>query len=690
MQKKELKPHVRVLKLSGGTGDGKSQIASVFASAGARKIIGRSIGKTNSTLKERLIVYTDNLEGQILVAVKLNEHVLERNTYSEVITTVLAKYIRRYGKKLKNAAIKLDEELGRYFTNELKRNNTKAILSFLSEEQKNEFIKRINECLIEADFFKKSFKIYNTVRNQLKEGEVKENSVKFLDELIKEVGKVIESMNEDFQRELWSAWEDLNNQLLDFFYEYFNVNQISEDDYYYIEVDVNNPDEEFVNAMFTANDIQDGGKISLEVFCEEIVIYAPLDNRIAEIINNDVCMLNAFTDSHGNIAFGIFDTRGLFHANAEEGENQDYFNELLYHGDSDALLLVAPMYGDSNEIKIRGLYREAFTSFKKQIPVFMFNNKVDLFIDYLNKSVYDDDPLSIDMNKNNELSSEEIEIKVEHQLKQMTEEIETVQNKTRKDLKIVSLPCYLKRDRNMPEVFVKKYNIKNAIITMLKETANYLEKTSTKIPYIIEDSIEDDIRININKSEVKTIIHKYLIMQETDRKVLSPAMQNINDNTGITPHGNGYNALRKRLKNGEGFNSKIDELYYKNCESFSIDFPGNLRNFLTEDLLFDIMNNVVSLEGGEYECIEDRERFINLTIENIKPFRFVAYILYNHALLDAESVAFSFYNKFNRFLNRSQCYFDEAELNENVYEDAIMQVVHDAISRTISLNFVYK
>ena len=57
----------------------------------------------------------------------------------------------------------------------------------------------------------------------------------------------------------------------------------------------------------------------------------------------------AFKDNRDKVAFGIFDTRGLFHAENTEDDNADYLSDLLYQGDADALLMVVSLFGDSNE-----------------------------------------------------------------------------------------------------------------------------------------------------------------------------------------------------------------------------------------------------------------------------------------------------------------------------------------------------
>lgn len=44
---RNLQPHVHVLKLTGGTGDGKTEIATVFASKEARAVLLKGVGRTN-------------------------------------------------------------------------------------------------------------------------------------------------------------------------------------------------------------------------------------------------------------------------------------------------------------------------------------------------------------------------------------------------------------------------------------------------------------------------------------------------------------------------------------------------------------------------------------------------------------------------------------------------------------------
>ena len=66
-----LNPLFRTIAIVGGTGDGKSKVASLPADKMARQILSKSVGETNSTLKERTIVYSEDYADEMVIAVKL-------------------------------------------------------------------------------------------------------------------------------------------------------------------------------------------------------------------------------------------------------------------------------------------------------------------------------------------------------------------------------------------------------------------------------------------------------------------------------------------------------------------------------------------------------------------------------------------------------------------------------------------
>ena len=62
------------------------------------------------------------------------------------------------------------------------------------------------------------------------------------------------------------------------------MDDILEEGYYYKEIYLDNPDETFTDALFTDDDIQNGQRLSLEVFCNDIVIYMSVSQVMNKII----------------------------------------------------------------------------------------------------------------------------------------------------------------------------------------------------------------------------------------------------------------------------------------------------------------------------------------------------------------------------------------------------------------------
>ena len=90
--------------------------------------------------------------------------------------------------------------------------------------------------------------------------------------------------------------------------------------------------------------------------------------------------------------------------------------------------------------------------------------------------------------------------------------------------------------------------------------------------------------VRIDKARLAEIVHEYLLKDVTNKKVFAPGLEDLRLSIGKTPHGNSYYALRRRLKYGDGYTCNIDESYYYNCKSFSINFTANLRNFVSTDM----------------------------------------------------------------------------------------------------------
>lgn len=611
MFKKNLLPHMHVIKLIGGTGDGKTEFSVVFAEPRARKILIKCVGKTNSTVRERMLVYTTALNGKVIVAASISEEILERKVFSEMVITAIAKVVRLNGKVVASMVGKAESDFEEELFAQLsERNNTCAVFNFLTEQQKKEFVEKIVGVYRKFHFSEHDYEIYNATKNNMSEKEAKENSNKFLGALKIEVERIISLIDKDFTNELLEICEETNEILRDKFFEYFDEENISEDGLYYKEISLEETEEDnrFIEAMFTSNNLQAGERLSLEVLCGQIFIYTPMNKAVRDIIANDKNASQVFIDEHGEYTFGILDTRGLYHTGVVNDDNADYLNELIYQGDTDAVAMVVPLQGDTNEKKIYELYRKLLEAYKKQTPLFMVNNKVDLYIDALRKDDFIDDPFSVSMDVANEMSADEIIEQVNKRVNELQGELQEAQNKARRNLEIVALPCYLKRDEGMKyEEVVRKYNIVNVVKSILLQTAEFLVRTSVKIPITLLG--EEDVDVEINRDELIKCVRAHILESETDKKVFEPGSKNIGDNMGICPHGNSYNALKRRLRYGDGYSCKIEENYYINCMSFTIDFTGNLRNFISENFISHTVHMTMKLVNGRFTGQKEDELF---------------------------------------------------------------------------------
>ena len=282
------KPHFRVLELLGGTGNGKTEVGTVPADQKARKILIEGVGSTNSTLTERLMVFTTEYSDKIVVAVKHDENAFSRNLFTEIISKAIAKVVKDLGKVVDTIVGKDEEILEEALKEQLsKRNNVKAILSLLTEEQKYAFVNDIVDLYHRYDLHQYNYNIYNTVKNEMAEVEVKENSKKFMSAIQQEVERTMDLQSDSFKQDLWNIWESLNGDLGKVFFAHFDEQKISSDGYYYKEIMLDAPDTDFINAMFTANNMQAGQRLSLEVLCSEIVIYVPMNKVFSKLIEDN-------------------------------------------------------------------------------------------------------------------------------------------------------------------------------------------------------------------------------------------------------------------------------------------------------------------------------------------------------------------------------------------------------------------
>ena len=682
-----LKPHFRVLELLGGTGNGKTEVGTVPADPKARKILIEGVGSTNSTLTERLMVFTTECSDKMVVAVKHDENAFSRNLFTEIVSKAIAKVVKDLGKVVATIVDKDEEILEEALREQLnKRNNVKAILSLLTDEQKEAFVRDIVDLYHAYDLHQYNYNIYNTVKNEMAEVEVKENSKKFMAAIQQEVERTMDLQSDAFKQDLWKIWESLNDNLSKVFFSYFDKEDISGDGYYFKDIMLDEPDTEFIKAMFTANNIQVGQRLSLEVLCGEIVIYVPMNKLFAKLISDNPITSKVFRDSNDNIVFATLDTRGLYHADNTDDENVDYCSELLYKGDVDAIAMVVPLEGDTNEKKIGELYRDVLKNFNKQIPVFMIHNKLDLFVASLQKMDFDD-PLSIDAFDEKEFTETDLCESIADRMMELNDDLKAAQVKAKKRMPIKSLACYLKRDASFPTAFVKKYNVLETYRIILEDMAKSLEDSAYKIKF---EPKEGEVPTPVvDRKRLAELIHVHITDNAIDKKVFKPGMSNIALSLGKTPHGNAYKALRRRLRNGDGYTSNIDEAYFYNCKSFSINFTANLRNFASPEFIHFVVFQALHVDGAK-RTQEADEKYMKTVEIYVNPKELVSLLLYYKAIQDAEREAFSFKSKFQNFLQNSMHYFNLTQIDEETYTAAVEQIVLEAAQKALDLNVTFR
>ena len=698
-----LKPNIFTLECIGSSGAGKSEVAISPAASNARRILAKSIGPTNSTLIDHLYVYTTEYDDEIVIGAKLKESPLGSSDFSDIISLSLVEVVKELGKVFVFSADRDDEILESALHAEFeKRNNLKAVLSLLKDEQKNEFITQIVNLYhkVTKDDNKNfgfSYNIYNTVKNDLPDN-IKENSSKFTAAIKQEIERNMDLLADKYKEKLVDIWVSINRSLVEIFHKYFPYENLSEDGYYFKEIFLNNPDEDFISAVFSANNLQIGQNLSLEALCDEMIIYVPMHEKLVEIITNNEKTNKVFRNSYNDLVFGILDTRGLYHGDNTDSENLDFCSDLLYRTNINAIVMVVPLEGDTNSKKMEELYRNALKDFYRQMPVFALHNKLDLLVSSWFKSSYNDDPLSIEEKRMDNIVSisdginniDVTEFELRDYIKNIIDVFDTnikeIQAKSKKkSIPIKSLVCYLKRDMSFPSYLIKDYNILEAFKTILEDMADSLAESANKLAF----TCDCEPTPYIDKKKLKELIHIHITDRNTDKRVFTPGMSNIAENLGITPHGNSYRALLRRLKNGDGYNANINDNYFNDAKSFSVNFTANLRNFASSEFIHSVIWQTLDIENVK-SFMKNKEAYFNIVESYVEPKKLVSFLLYDNAVKRGEMYAFSPKSKFQNFLQNSMDYFNLLMIDEEQYTEAVELIVLDAAQKALDLNVVFQ
>ncbi len=657
-----LSPDYRIIHKVGSTGSGKTYSDLMFTTPDAFNVLSNSVGEGSGTLKDQTKIYTEKLKNHIIVAAKQNEEIYKWAQLIEMLLKVYTKIVKTNYKDSQMADQgQVRNNLVRELLEALNSNrNIEAQPRILSERQRNEIADKIAECSM--PFFHKNLQvIFQEAKNKLRESEAKPNSRKMDEAINQRLQETIDNEPE-FVNELREFHRSINESLRDYFFQYFDEDKLSDDKYYYRIIDLNNLKEsdDFIKSLFTNNDLVNGNRLSIEVLCTELIIYAPMNDEVKQFISSNSEMACIFEGMDGKISLGIRDTRGMYHESADQKKETEYLQELLYDRSYDALMLVCPAFSDNNHAKLREDVKAVLNHYSKQTPIILLINKVDLLIDDQYKGSNNVNLFTMNIfPQPEEIPFEDLELKINQRVNSIYQEFLEAQQKRNGGV-LVSVPCFLKppNTTKMTNILYEAYGPRQALHTILKTLTDSLATSSEKIPFHLTDELDGKLPFRVNRKRVNQSIAEALIDAKSVKKVLQPALKNINDNLGKKPHGQGYNALGYyRLPRGYGWTSNIDEGYFVNCESFSIDFPANVINLITPELLKEIISYSVDYPKGYFETPEGLVKLNKIVRNTFRPNIFAANLLYDNAFKRADNAGFSYKYRFNQFLKICTDYF---------------------------------
>lgn len=692
-----LSPDVRIIEKVGSTGSGKTYGDLLFTTQEAFKVLSLSSGEGSASLGDQTKVYTDRLIDQIVVAAKLSDEIFTWAQLIEVYLKVLTRVVKTYYKDNHiEKSDQMEKELVGGFIEALNSTrNTEAQPRLLSEGQRSEIAMQITAYSL--PFLNQKIQtIYYEAKNSLREIEVKPTSRK-LDEAINQRLQIAIDLETLLVQRLRATHELINLLLKQHFFGYFSENEISNDDYYYYIIDLKQTEEsiDFIEAMFSNNDLSSGKKLSIEVLCSDVVIYAPMNEGTKRLIRSNRDMEIVFQGMDGSLSLGSRDTRGMYHESADQKKEFDYLQELLYDRSYDALMLVCPVFGDNNHSKLREDIKAGLRNYSKQTPIIILNNKVDLLID--DRSKESNQLLDLfeldDFQRTPEISFDEIKAEINERVGSIHREFQLARQKHGSSL-LVTIPCYLKQPSTMKitHEIHEAYGPKKALQLILTVLSDALVSSSEKVDFILNSKLESGFPFEINRMKIRELIIEAWNNPQSAKRVQQPALINIKENLGKTPHGRGYNALGYNyLPKGSGWTSNIDQSYFINCQSFSVTFPANLSNFVTSELIGNIIDKAVSYPNGEFKTVEGQNKIKDIVQgSKFRSHIFAANVLFDNAFKEAEKAGFSYYVRFNKFLEICRNYFKEQNTAIEIYTDAFLRELEHALGLAFRLHVYLK
>jgi len=669
-----LRPDVRTIEKIGATGAGKTLGDALLTTPAAMSLLSKAVGEGSATLREQTKVFTEKLSDHMIIAAKLADDIYSWEQLIEMIIKVYTKNIKNYYKDSQIEEMdELRDSLHRDFFEALGTNrNMEAQPRLLQPKDRALIADNIVEYSI--PFLMENLQsIYKEAKNSLHEVDAKPRSRK-LDEAISHRLQAAIDSEPKMLEGLKASHTNINEELRKHFFLYFREEQKSMDDYYYRVIDLNNTGdcEDFIDALFSNNNLSNNGTLSIEVLCDELVIYAPMNKEVIQIANDNYKVMKALQGIDLKLSIGVRDTRGLYHESADQQKENEYLQDLLYNRSYDALMIISPIFGDTNNAKLREDIKAVLKTYSKQTPIMLLSNKVDLLIDDLYKRETVTDLFSIgSFEAPAEIEFHELKASIDQRLESVLEELKEAQQKRIGGV-FEAIPCYLKipSSTKITRELLNAYGPRQALGKILTTLGESLEKISDKIPYHLDSTLEEGkLPYRIDRNKVRSIIAASFLSPQVSKQ-LKAAKQNIEMNTGITPHGHGYNALGRRIPFGQGWTSIINQDYFLYCKSFEITFPANVQNLITDALLDDLLSRAVHFTKGKFKYAEDQEKFKRIIRSNFRSSAFAANLINDYIFKSSDKWGISYHNRFNRFLKESLPFF-------NVQQSQIQQVLED-------------
>ena len=664
-----LQPSAYTFGLVGTTGSGKTRFTCNIAAPGARPILQKSVGETNTTIQNRVIIFSANpaLTQRLIVAVKPDPVFFGSRDLMELLREPLCTTIRQLGRKGAPNAGEAEDCLREALRDPLQMEDfgLRRRLALLTTEQQENLVDGILQWFRDSAFYQYIEELYGRAVTELKSRgeEPSKNSAKLRNGLRTQVEARIDLLTrEGGTQALLVLCQQTEQVLKERFFRVFQPERRSEDGYYYLNLALAEPDQDAADAFFSNNT---KGHPSLESLCREIVIYVPIEEKIQKRLE----AYPQFRDSWGYSSFALLDTRGLFHRGTSEEENEEYCANLLYRSQIDAIILLQSLSSDTNAKKAQLIYRKILKGFKRDIPIFPVYNRADCKVDDLLKDSEDDGKAPP--------KSGELQALLATQVQALSEGL--ANGIARPQQWKTPLICYLKGARSFTEYpdLKERYTLEVVLGNCFAQMSQALRQRAERLPIKLEDW-ETEPTPKVDRVRLTAIVDDILNLSETDRKVFTPAKLNLDENRWKVPHGNSYNALRRRLAYGGGWSSNILENYYYHCQNIQVNFPAQLQNFVTPTLTQRLAEEALSIQYGTFLSKEDEAAYQAQVARAIQPERFASQLLYDRALMDAERVPGSFGVWFQRFIENSTHYLKQPLQGREDYDVVLEELLTDA------------